>query len=76
MKTVEAFSMGQMTEASGTVTGNFLITGRTDAPEINGVLTFNNAFLKPTYLNNRLELKHETVQELGDLLELDSTDMS
>ena len=62
MKTVEAFSMGQMTEASGTVTGNFLITGRTDAPEINGVLTFNNAFLKPTYLNNRLELKHETVQ--------------
>jgi len=62
MKTVEAFSMGQITEASGTVTGNFLIVGRTDAPEINGALTFNNAFLKPTYLNNRLELKHETVQ--------------
>jgi hypothetical protein len=62
MKTVEAFSMGQITEASGTVTGNFLIAGSTDAPEINGALTFNNAFLKPTYLNNRLELKHETVQ--------------
>jgi hypothetical protein len=62
MKTVEAFSMGQLSEASGTVTGNFLIAGRTDAPEINGALTFNNAFLKPTYLNNRLELKHETVQ--------------
>ena len=42
MKTVEAFSMGQLTEASGTVTGNFLINGRTDAPEINGALTFNN----------------------------------
>ena len=62
MKTVEAFSMGQMTEASGIVTGNFLITGRKDAPEINGALTFNNAFLNPSYLNNRLELKHETVQ--------------
>jgi len=62
MKTAEAFSMGQITEASGTVTGNFLISGRTDAPEINGELTFNNAFLKPSYLNNRLELKHETVQ--------------
>ena len=62
MKTVEAFSMSQVTEASGTVSGNFLISGRTDAPEINGELTFNNAFLKPTYLNNRLELKHETVQ--------------
>ncbi|MDD2798797.1 MAG: translocation/assembly module TamB domain-containing protein [Bacteroidales bacterium] len=62
MKTVEAFSMGQVTEASGTVSGNFLINGRTDAPEMIGELTFNNAFLKPTYLNNRLELKHETVQ--------------
>jgi hypothetical protein len=62
MKTVEAFSMGQLTEASGTASGNFLIAGRTDAPEINGELTFNNAFLKPSYLNNRLELKHETVQ--------------
>jgi hypothetical protein len=62
MKTVEAFSMSQVTEASGAVSGNFLISGRTDAPEINGELTFNNAFLKPTYLNNRLELKHETVQ--------------
>jgi len=62
MKTVEAFSMGQMTEASGTASGNFLLAGRTDAPEITGELTFNNAFLKPAYLNNRLELKHETVQ--------------
>ena len=62
MKTVEAFSMGQITEASGTANGNFLIAGRTDAPEINGELTFSNAFLKPSYLNNRLELKHETVQ--------------
>ncbi|HEY6914592.1 MAG TPA: translocation/assembly module TamB domain-containing protein, partial [Paludibacter sp.] len=62
MKTIEAFSLGQMTEASGTASGNFLIAGRTDAPEITGELTFNNAFLKPAYLNNRLELKHETVQ--------------
>ena len=29
MKTVEAFSMGQITEASGTLTGNFLIEGKT-----------------------------------------------
>lgn len=62
MKTIEAFSMGQITEASGTVSGNFLLAGRTDAPEITGELTFNNAFMKPAYLNNRLELKNETVQ--------------
>ncbi len=62
MKTVEAFSMGQITEASGTVSGNFLLAGRTDAPDVTGELTFNNAFMKPAYLNNCLELKHETVQ--------------
>ena len=62
MKTVEAFSMGQITEASGMMTGNFLITGNTTAPDITGELVFENAFLKPATLNNRLELKHETIQ--------------
>lgn len=66
MKTVEAFSMGQVTEASGNASGNFLLAGRTDAPEITGELTFNNAFLKPAYFNNRYELKHETVQIKND----------
>jgi len=62
MKTVEAFSMGQITEASGKMTGNFQINGNTSAPDITGELVFENAFLKPATLNNRLELKHETIQ--------------
>ena len=62
LKTVQAFSMGQITEADGTLTGNLLAEGRAGAPEISGELVFNNAFLKPSYLNNRLELKHETLQ--------------
>jgi hypothetical protein len=62
MKTIEAFSMGQITQASGNMSGNLSITGRTDAPEINGEMVFNNAFLNPSYLNNRIELKHETIQ--------------
>ena len=62
MKTVKAFSMGKITEASGTLTGNFLIEGKTAAPDVRGELVFNNAFITPAVLNNRLELKHETVQ--------------
>ncbi|HEY3390505.1 MAG TPA: translocation/assembly module TamB domain-containing protein, partial [Prolixibacteraceae bacterium] len=62
LKTVQAFSMGQITEASGTITGNFLAEGKMNAPDITGKLVFNNAFIKPEYLNNRLELKHETIQ--------------
>ena len=62
MKTVKAFSMGQITEASGNLTGNILIQGMTKAPEITGELVFNNVFIKPAVLNNRLELKNETIQ--------------
>jgi len=62
LKTIQAFSMGQITEADGTLTGNFLAEGKATAPEITGELIFNNAFIKPAYLNNRIELKHETIQ--------------
>jgi len=61
MKTVEAFSMGQISETSGTLSGNLLIQGKPTAPDITGELVFNDAFLKPAVLNNRLELKHETL---------------
>ncbi|MDD4972287.1 MAG: translocation/assembly module TamB domain-containing protein [Paludibacter sp.] len=62
MKTIEAFSMGQISEASGKMTGNFLVSGNTSTPDITGELVFENAFMKPATLNNRLELKHETIQ--------------
>jgi len=62
LKTVQAFSMGQITEATGTLTGNILAEGKAASPDITGELVFNNAFIKPQYLNNRLELRHETIQ--------------
>jgi len=75
MKTVEAFSMGQISEAAGTLTGNFLAEGTTDAPELTGELVFSNAFLKPSFLNNRLEIKNETVQLKKDGLYFDTFTM-
>lgn len=62
MKTVEAFSMGQISEASGRMTGNFVISGKTSSPDITGEMVLENAFMKPAALNNRLEFKHETIQ--------------
>jgi len=62
MKTVEAFSMGQISQASGKVTGNILVNGATSAPEITGELVLDNAFMNPAVLNNRLEFKHEKLQ--------------
>ncbi|HLN74114.1 MAG TPA: translocation/assembly module TamB domain-containing protein [Prolixibacteraceae bacterium] len=66
MKTVEAFSMGQITQAEGKLTGNFLLEGTTDAPQITGRLGFNNVFMKPAYLNTRLEIKDETIELRND----------
>jgi hypothetical protein len=62
MKTVQAFSMGQIIEASGKLTGNILVQGNTVAPGITGELAFNNVFIKTLVLNNRLELKNEKIQ--------------
>jgi len=66
MKTIEAFSMGQITEAAGTLTGNIFLQGASDKPQITGELVFNDAFVKPAVLNNRLELKHETIRLEND----------
>ncbi|MFA5417334.1 MAG: translocation/assembly module TamB domain-containing protein [Bacteroidales bacterium] len=66
MKTIEAFSMGQIKEASGSISGNILIKGATDSPEITGELVFNNSFINPVAINNRIELKHETIQLKND----------
>ncbi|HAZ02916.1 MAG TPA: hypothetical protein DCY97_12215, partial [Marinilabiliales bacterium] len=66
LKTVEAFSMGQITEASGSLSGDILVEGNTGAPGITGQLVFNNAFIKPAFLNNRFGLKHETIQLKDD----------
>ncbi len=62
LKTVQAFSMGQLKEASGTLAGNISVEGKAGAPDITGELVFSNAIIKPAFLNNSLELKHETIQ--------------
>lgn len=66
MKTIQAFSMGQITEASGIMTGHILVNGNIDVPDISGELVFNNTFINPAALNNQIELKHETLQFKND----------
>jgi hypothetical protein len=66
MKTIQAFSLGNIQDASGSVSGNFLINGPTNHPNVSGELTFNNATIKPTALNNQFELVHETIMVKND----------
>jgi hypothetical protein len=66
MKTVEVLSMGEIREATGSLSGNFLVRGMASAPEITGELQFRDVFIKPAILNSRLELKNETIQFAQD----------
>jgi len=66
LQTVQAFSMGTISKASGNLTGNFQIAGNTSLPEISGELSFHNAFITPAFLNNPLELKNESFQLKND----------
>ncbi len=72
MKTIEAFSMGQIRNASGIVSGDFSIMGSASQPEIAGELKFNNTFFVPSQLNNRIELQHETIRVKNDGLYFDN----
>jgi hypothetical protein len=62
MKTIEAFSMGQISESSGTLSGDLTIQGPVSSPDITGDLVFNDVFVNPAVLNNRLHLSNETIQ--------------
>ena len=62
MKTIEAFSMGQISESSGTLSGNLTILGSVSTPDITGELVFNDVYVNPAVLNNRLHLNNETIQ--------------
>lgn len=72
LKTVQAFSMGTITRASGNLSGHVGIEGNASAPELTGELVFSNASVTPAVLNNPLELKHETIQLRKDGVYFDS----
>ncbi|MEO8147440.1 MAG: translocation/assembly module TamB domain-containing protein, partial [Bacteroidia bacterium] len=61
LKTVEAFSMGQISETEGSIAGNLTITGSTTSPDINGDIIFKDGYFRPAALNNRLHLVNEKI---------------
>ncbi len=66
MKTVEAFSFGQVKDADGNMRGQFIIKGTVSDPDINGSLTFDNVYANPVALNNRLHFTNETLKIKSD----------
>lgn len=62
LSTVEGLSMGNIRDASGTLSGRFTLNGTLDKPNINGELVFNQAALNVVMLNSKFTIDQERVQ--------------
>jgi hypothetical protein len=71
-KTVEAFSMGQIREADGTMHGNFSIKGNPSLPAITGILSFDNVFMNPALINSRIQFQNQKIELNKDGFHLNS----
>lgn len=61
MSTVQAFSMGNLRDASGDLAGDLHITGTASAPRINGELTFNQAVVNAAMLNSAMKIDGQKI---------------
>ncbi|KAF2515200.1 translocation/assembly module TamB domain-containing protein [Flavobacterium foetidum] len=61
IKSIQGFSMDNIEDGSGYLSGNFKITGNTSAPKINGELNFNDAAFRVTQLNSYFKVKNEKI---------------
>ncbi|WP_125722505.1 translocation/assembly module TamB domain-containing protein [Flavobacterium ustbae] len=61
IKSIQGFSMGNITEGQGFLSGNFKVTGNTSSPQVNGELNFNDAAFRVTQLNSLFKVKNEKI---------------
>lgn len=71
IKSVQGFSMGNITEGQGFLSGNFKLTGNTSAPKINGELIFNDAGFRVTQLNSYFKTKNEKITFSNETISFD-----
>ncbi|MGG7036661.1 MAG: translocation/assembly module TamB domain-containing protein, partial [Flavobacterium sp.] len=71
IKSIQGFSMGNITDGSGSVTGEFKVTGNVDAPKVNGELNFNDAAFRVTKLNSYLKIADEKIHFDNEGITLD-----
>jgi translocation and assembly module TamB len=62
MKSIQSFSMGALSEASGYINGNFDIAGTFDKPDVNGALKFNNTAFTPAMLGSHFRIDNEQIK--------------
>ncbi|PIF60186.1 translocation/assembly module TamB [Flavobacterium sp. 2] len=76
IKSIQGFSMGNITEGTGYLSGNFKIIGNTAAPKINGELNFNDAGFRVTQLNSYFKTGNETIAFNNETILFDKFSLS
>ncbi|WP_347050689.1 translocation/assembly module TamB domain-containing protein [Flavobacterium olei] len=71
IKSIQGFTMDNIKEGSGYLSGNFKITGNTAAPKINGELVFNDAAFRVTQLNSYFKVKNEKITFNNETISFD-----
>ena len=61
MKTVDAFSFGQLVNSKGKISGELNCKGTFTKPVMNGKINFENVSTTPTFLSTELRLKNESM---------------
>jgi autotransporter translocation and assembly factor TamB len=71
IKSIQGFTMGNITEGKGYLSGNFKITGNSSAPKIGGELNFNDTAFRVTQLNSYFKTDQEKITFSNDVISFD-----
>lgn len=66
LKSIQGFTMGNMSDAKGFLNGAFKITGTVDAPKVRGDIAFNDAGFRVTPLNSYYKVGSDKIVFNGD----------
>lgn len=71
IKSIQGFSMGNITDGTGFLSGNFKITGNSTTPKVAGELNFNDSSLRVTKLNSYFKTENEKITFSNDVISFD-----
>jgi len=71
IKSIQGFSMDNIKEGTGYLTGNFKITGNASAPKVNGELDFKDTGFRVTKLNSFFKTQDEKITLQNDVITFD-----
>lgn len=76
IKNIQGFTMGNVTDGTGFLSGNFKIAGNATAPKVSGELNFNNTGFRITQLNSYFKTDNEKITFSNDIITFDKFTLS